>query len=275
MLGAFGAVLLMAAPIKVAVPAFTVIGIDQPLAEAWSEHFVTLLGSGGRLSLTTQRDIAQVLGLERRKQLLGCGESQSSCLAELAGALGVDAILSGTLAKGGSSFTATLRIVRSNDGSVIATATARLKNDEALQDWLDAQAPLLAAKAEAAFREREPRAPSGETEVRAPAETRPLVRWLPAIAGGVFAVGGAALFAASKDKANELKTATFSSPEKVQEAASAGRTLESTGVASLITGGVAIAASVVWVLSAPAGGAQVAAAPLPGGGAVAVGGAFW
>ena len=71
---------------------FTVVGIDPQVADAYSDHFVTLLGRDRRLSLTTQKDISQVLGLERQRELLGCTDGKVSCLAELAGALGVDAI---------------------------------------------------------------------------------------------------------------------------------------------------------------------------------------
>ena len=43
----------------------------------------------------TPADIAAALGLERQRQLLGC--SESSCLAELGGALGVDYVCRGTV----------------------------------------------------------------------------------------------------------------------------------------------------------------------------------
>src|SRR3954464_15436468 len=98
---------------------------------------VSELTREGGFKVTTKNDVAQVLGIERQKQLLGCGDAQSSCLAELAGALGVDGILSGSLARIGSGFTVTLRVLRATDGSELATASVRVKNEEELQDWLD------------------------------------------------------------------------------------------------------------------------------------------
>jgi hypothetical protein len=37
-----------------------------------------------------------LLGLERQKQMLGCAEDSSNCLAELAGALGARFVLNGS-----------------------------------------------------------------------------------------------------------------------------------------------------------------------------------
>ncbi len=77
--------------------------------------------------MTTKRDIEQILGLERQKALLGCSEGSTTCLAELSGALGVDAVFSGSLAKTGSSYTVTIRVVRAKDGAEVASISERLK----------------------------------------------------------------------------------------------------------------------------------------------------
>ena len=54
---------------------------------------VALLLSGASLAadirVMTSGEVAQVIGLERQKQLLGCSETGASCMAELAGALTV------------------------------------------------------------------------------------------------------------------------------------------------------------------------------------------
>lgn len=264
MFSAYGVALLLAATsVKVAVPGFTVVGIDSAVVDAYTDHFVTLLGRDGSLKLTTQKDIAQVLGLERQRQLLGCGETQISCLAELAGALGVDAVLSVSLAKTGASFTATLRVLRANDGSEIASSTARLKSDDALQDWLEGQAPQLAARVAKAF-ER----PSVE------GHRTPMVRWVPAIGGAMLAIGGGVLFGLSRGSADQLANGRIDSQATAHSIASTGRTLEGAGAALMILGGAAVAASAAWVFVVPTGDVQVALAPTRGGGAAMVGGTF-
>src|SRR4051794_4567099 len=101
------AALLQAAPIRVAAPGFATVGIAPELANVYVERFATVLASTGTVKVTTSRDIAQVIGLERQRQLLGCAD-ETSCLAELAGGLGVDAVLSGSLARTGSYITVTL-----------------------------------------------------------------------------------------------------------------------------------------------------------------------
>lgn len=60
-------------------------------------------------AVITPADVSAVLGLERQRQLMGCAES--SCLAELGGALGVDYIVRGTVAVLGSSTAITLSLV--------------------------------------------------------------------------------------------------------------------------------------------------------------------
>lgn len=62
-----------------------------------SEVLATHLREHG-LKVMTGRDIGAVLGLERQKQLLGCMDDSTSCSAELAGALGVGALVVGTVA---------------------------------------------------------------------------------------------------------------------------------------------------------------------------------
>ncbi len=271
MLATLGALLLCAAPIKVAVPGFTVIGIERGLGEAWAEHFVTLLGRDDDFVLITSKDIAQVLGLERQKQLLGCNEAESSCLAELAGALGVDAILSGTFAQSGSSITATLRMLKATDGTQIATVTHRLKDADALQDWLDAQAPELLTRMRTAFslgqRSQSPMTISAQVSTGTP-----VVRWVPAIIGGGTAIGGAVLFGLSKGHAAQLRTQALSADE-ITTTASNGRTFEGAGLGLLIGGAVAIATTVVWMLLMRCE-VGVALIPTSAGATAVVGGSF-
>ena len=53
----------------------------------------------GFFQVISQQDIATMLGLERQKQLMGCADDSTSCLAELSGALGARFVMSGTLTR--------------------------------------------------------------------------------------------------------------------------------------------------------------------------------
>lgn len=75
------------------------------------------------LSVLANRDIAAMLGLERQKQLLGCNDDHQ-CLTEVAGALGVDALLLGDVGRIGKSYTVNLRVVGAQNGKVLATHIA-------------------------------------------------------------------------------------------------------------------------------------------------------
>ena len=58
-----------------------------------------------------------MLGLERQKQLLGC--SEDSCLAEMAGGLGVDYVLVGSLGKIGAVLQLNMKIIDSKKSRVL------------------------------------------------------------------------------------------------------------------------------------------------------------
>jgi len=254
---------LAAGPVKLAAPGFACEGAGEKLCAAYLERFSTLLG-GAAVKVTTASDVASVLGLERQKQLLGC--SESGCLAELAGALGVDGLLTGSLVKTSAGWLATLKVVRTRDGATWVQATARPRTEEELQGFLDRTAGEFRAQLPSG-------APGLPGVVAAPAGPSPLVPWIPAIAGGAVLLGGVGLFVASKVDAGSLKdVGTLLPPEQVRAVASRGAVEQTLG---LVLGGVglaAIAASLTWVQAG--GQLQAGLVPVPGGGAVVVGGGW-
>jgi hypothetical protein len=237
MLAAVGVMFLAAAPIKVAVPGFTYSGLERALGNAWVDHFVTLLTHEGGLEIITSNDIAQVLGIERQKQLLGCADDGSSCLTELAGALDSDVILTGNIVRAGSGFLVTLRLVGARDGKPLYTASKGVRDAEALEDWLAGEAHHAASQLRDQLR-------GGGPGV--------LTRLSPGIAGVLLGAVGGTLYAFSLHHASALAMAatnpdTFSSMSAIQSSASNGRLLEGSGFALMITAGVAIVASIIWL----------------------------
>lgn len=235
---------LAATPVKVATTGWLYVGIDERLGAVFLDRFVTQLGKGGGVSVLTQRDVEQVMGMERQRQLAGC--SDSGCLAELVGALGVDVLLTGSLAKTGSGYTVTLRARRALDGAELTSESARVGDDEELQDWLDAQAPVLARRLTSTA---DGPAPAGSVSTRSGSS---FTRLVPGIVGVALAGAGVACFIASKGAASELRNRTFPVDEDMlRSVAARGQALEATGLVMMIGGGVAVAASIVWWLLGP------------------------
>src|SRR3990172_8953663 len=77
-----------AAPIKVATMRLNLLDSSESWADFYTGYFADRLIDQG-LEVTSPRELTALLGLERQRQLLGC-EDDSSCLIEIAGAIGVD-----------------------------------------------------------------------------------------------------------------------------------------------------------------------------------------
>ncbi len=124
------------APVKLAAPSFSFVGVTDKRGEAYVEFLSDQLRSQG-LSVVTRSQISALLGFEREKQLLGCTEASQSCLADLAGALGADGLLTGSLNRTSrGTFIITLTVVGAVDGRTVASGSVRAPDEEALYDFL-------------------------------------------------------------------------------------------------------------------------------------------
>jgi hypothetical protein len=225
------ALVVAAAPLKLAAPGFTCAGVPGEVCTAYLDRFAALLRSE-RLHVTSSRDIASVLGLEREKELLGCGD-KGACLAELAGALGVEGVLIGNFAKTESSYLATVKVVHARDGSTWVEATTRLKSEDALFTFLDETARSFGDRL-------------------APAPNPGVPRWAPTLAAGVLLVAGIGVFAWAKADAAQLADVqhVVLSADEVHRIADRGRITEPLGAVLLGAGFAALAGAIIyWVLS--------------------------
>jgi len=137
-------VLLTAAP-QLAAPGLTPNGAPKEKADAFNEYFAQQVSQLG-VRVVTGSEIAAVLGLERQKQLLGCGDEATSCVAELAGALGVTGLITGSVALIGTEWVVILRVVAADGSRVIASYTTRAGDERAVLDLLGDHAADLAGK---------------------------------------------------------------------------------------------------------------------------------
>jgi hypothetical protein len=219
--------LLCATPVKIAASGFVVSGGDDPArANVWLERFAEVVRRDGRVDVSTADDIAQLLGLERQRALLGCGADGTSCVAELANALGANGVLVGTFTKSEDSYLVVLRVLRQPSGTVWWSASARLKGEPALLDWLDEQAAACAsALAPSATRGRAPLVVGG-------------------IGAGAVVIGATLLTLANTAGVQAVRTA----PDEpaLSSALSAGRGESTAGVVLVGVGAAALTASVLW-----------------------------
>lgn len=246
----------LAATPNLAAPGFHCAGIEPALCDVYLEHFVGTLTSNG-VKVTTKNDMAQVLGVERQKQLMGCSTDSTSCLAELAGALGVAQLLSGSVAKTESGYVSTLKVIDSQTGEPKWTATTRVDTEKQLFAFFEERGSALA----------------GELVPRSGPPT--VVKWIPAMVGGAVALVGAVFLATAFDEAARLRqfiadgTSVVdggpTSANDIRESANVGRGAELLGWSGVGLGAAAIASSVIWVLVAPSSPVTAVVAPTPHG----------
>jgi hypothetical protein len=197
---------LTAAPaqLRVAVPNFNAINVAPESAAFFMDRFANRLRARG-LAVTSATEIETVLGLERQKTLLGCAEDSTTCQAEIAAALGADAIVRARVARFGARFELTLTLVDPANATVVGSVSASAADEGQVLDVLDAGADELAQKLLAAKRTKGASVPDLKTI--APSTSRP--SWVPLIplAVGVGAgIGGAIALSESYRKAALIKS---------------------------------------------------------------------
>src|SRR5262249_52708217 len=121
------------------------INVPPELVTFTTEHLAEELRSRG-FRVTTSEDIATILGMERQKQLLGCVDSGSSCLMELANALGVDAVVAGQFGKLGGPYQLDLRVLAARDGVRLAGWSSSLADEAHLLPALKKAGDALASQ---------------------------------------------------------------------------------------------------------------------------------
>lgn len=180
---------LCASQLKLASVGFTQVGLSDAQATFYADHFAARLAATDEaVRVVTQRDIADVLGVERQKQLMGCSDDASNCMAELAGALGVDGLVTGQVAKIGKSFQVNVKVLAA-DGSktMFVHSSALLATEEALVEELNAVAVKLLARVRDQTGGSTTSAPSAATSVSAPPGRG--LNGLKLIPGGLGVVG--------------------------------------------------------------------------------------
>ncbi len=260
-------------PFKAGSVGLTVTGLPPERAEFYGEFVAQQMSSAG-LSVVTPKQIGTLLGMERQKQLLGCSDATTSCLAELAGALGVDGVVQGEAAKlesGG--FQVTLKVLWSRDGRPLTAFTGRAPDEGGLLDAMGKGAKLMAKDLTEGDWVRLTSAPRSHDI--APSSPVRVVGLATAAAGAVAVAVGVISFVASADVARRLREGTFVSLGEAQAVGREGAALQGLGLGLMAGGSAAVLGGVIMaIFGGPLGDLRAGLWPGHGGGTFVLGGSF-
>ncbi|MFL5319924.1 MAG: hypothetical protein ACJ790_09745 [Myxococcaceae bacterium] len=252
-LGVF--VVLLAVPAlcapKLAAAGFRAVELDPSVAEFYSDYFAEQLRASG-VSVITRSDTATLLGFERQKQLMGCNEEASSCVAEIAGALGVTGLVSGSLAKLGNAYSVQVKILSAQDGHALYSASDRVEDDDALHHW---------------FKERASDAASAMGVVAPRSAARV---WVPAAVGAAALGVSGVSYLFAQQSYSRVKTGVYANHDALYSDARAGATEQ--WVSRIAAGAaiVSLAVSAVMFATEPKIEPSITVSPSTGGGSASV-----
>jgi hypothetical protein len=252
-------------PFKAATTGLSVSGMPRERAEFYTEYVAQQMAAAG-LAVTSPKQVASLLGLERQRQLLGCSQESTSCTAEMAAALGVDGIVQGEVVKlesGG--FQVSLKVLWSRDGRPLTVFTGRGEDEPALLDLMGRGARLMSDDLTQGDWVRLTVTPASHTII--PSSPLRVAAWVSFGVGVAALAGGTVGIVRSTTLAEQLRTGSFVSLGEARAVASDGNTMQVMGGVLLGVGAAALGAGVVMFLLGTSG--APAAAPTvmfsPGG----------
>jgi TolB-like protein len=168
-------------------------GADENDVKIINELVANAFHREERLNVLTSNDLAQAMDLEAQKQAMDC--DQSSCLAEIAGALGAKYVVHGTAGKLGASFILSLSVYDSEKAKSAGRRDIRATTMDVMPDQIDKTVAEMIV--EFGLPENKADTNTGGPAVAEVETSESLMRSPLFIGGGVAAVigvGGAVLF---------------------------------------------------------------------------------
>jgi hypothetical protein len=229
------ALLLLAAGPTVAVPGFTGVNVDASEAAFYSDLLGQDLSRHG-FKVVSAGDVQTMLGIERQKQLLGCGDD--SCVGEIAGALNADATVVGKIAKLDPSYTVGVRML-SKTGEVLATFTTTVSRSSNVPAAM-AEAARSIAHQLAGVLKRPELEPPGTTLLQK-------VAIAPVVAGGLAVIMGVVAQGMTQSTLSQLQMApTVSAAAQLRDQ---GNTWQPASFVLLGVGALALVIGVVLLIA--------------------------
>jgi hypothetical protein len=120
-------------------------GVPKETAQLLGDALAGELRKRSGVSVLTQADVAALLGVEKTRQMLGC--TDSGCMAEIAGALGADRVVHGSLGRVGESLVVNVSALDPRRAAASSSVSERLRGagEEAFLDVLPSVADALLA----------------------------------------------------------------------------------------------------------------------------------
>jgi hypothetical protein len=265
---------------RIAILDVKTMGTFDPKAVQGLSMVVTSEAERFPLKVVAGADLSALMGFEQQKQLLGC--SDSSCLAELGGALGVDYLLSVQVSEVGDVWllSATLLdVIKANSIKRVSRKVAQVRDLVEAAQAATYEALEAVAKPDGPPPRPAQPASSATSEAGAPMTTMRKAGIGLAAGGGALLLGGGICGVLAMGKYNDAKSAPDGTT--FRNAKSAGQTealvadiLYGVGGAAAITG---VVLAIIGGNSGSSSAAQttgVAIAPSPGGASLVVSGAF-
>lgn len=248
--------ILVAEPLKLATVGFSQVGMTDAEASFFAEHFSVQLAAADErnVRVSTPKDMAAILGIEKQKQLLGCSDEGSSCMAELAGALGADGIVSGQIAKVGKSFQVNVKILAADGSKTLFLHSSKLlSSEEELIGELNDTAKRAIAKLrpQPAVAAATDTGPSATAAASSGGRSRNPLKLLPGVLGVAGVVLSGVAFATASEEYSKLSDSQRWPTVEEPTASgwrSKGRENVVIGTVLLSVGLVVIAGTLLWFL---------------------------
>jgi TolB-like protein len=211
----------------------------EKLAATLTDSVLTELTRSGAVDPVSPRDLTAVLGMERQKQLLGCAEDSSACMAEMTAALGAPWVLTGSLSRAGKATRLDLKLIHAQDGRVAWRDGKTVTEESALYDAVSELVRAMVGS-------------SGLGPVAAVGGGSKVGAWVTVglgaaalVAGGVLSYG--ALHSYGNLQSNEWRAATYWTGIQAETASYRLNVILGPSLAGV--GAVALVVGLVWALS--------------------------
>ncbi len=301
-----GAASAQAKKVRIAVLEIRPLGTDAAKAELLSEVALTEAASLAGFEVIGKSDINSMIGFEKQKKVMGCTED-STCLAEIGGALGVDFIMVGSLGTLGNLFRIDLKLVDSKKAKVRSRLGVTVEGNEsmlvaaiqkAVRDLLAPEAPqgqVVAAKATlppqvksgASLEAKPGAAPRADSRLAIPAAPRAAGataggassrRTWAYVTGGTglaLLLGGAAAGLQAKSAFDKEKTASASGDLAAYDSnKSTAGSMSKVADALFVTGAAGVGVGTWLFFTSRPAALAFEIAPTPGGAVASISGGF-
>lgn len=236
-------------------------GVDVALTGPLADVITGEVQRTAFFDVISARDLQSLLGVERQRQLLGCGEEAKSCMAELTDALGARFVMTGTLSRLGEAWQVTLNTLDTQKAQPLGRATRVARSLEALRAML----PYAVAEA------------TGTPLPPPPSRVVPITLLGVGGAGALFGLVWGALQLSQEQQLAATLDAAGSTAGLLNTRASYAaqlRTLETQRWVAVGALGVGVAALISGFLLMPSDGSSAQVALVPTGNGVGLAGVF-